>query len=356
MIVREQLDRAVAAGIITDGQAAALAQLWLSDGAASVPAAIPRARFDVAHVLWYLGALVVIGAMGAFQTIAWNELGAGALAAIAVVYAIGFTLVGAHLWHHRGLRVPGGLLVTVAVTMAPIAAYALQEGFGWWGADHPSGPYRDIFRYLSGGWFLPEAATLVASAVALRFFRFPFLLMPAAVALWLLAMDMAGLMDGAYPYESLARARVSFGFGLAIMIVAWLVDLRARADFAFWLHLFGGLALWGGLYFPLAWWGGNWTAPTLVSIAFLPLSVFLGRRIYLVLGGIGVFAFLAHLSISVFSFSLLFPIILSALGAGVIALGVLYHHRRARLTAWLDRTLPPSVAALRPPHARGPVL
>ena len=288
--------------------------------------------------------------MGAFQTIAWTELGPEALAIIAIVYGVLFTLAGAHLWFRRGLRVPGGLLVTVAVTMAPLAAYALEESLGW---SSPSGRYRDIYRYLQGGWFLPEAATVVASVVALRFFRFPFLLMPAAVALWLMAMDVAALVDPSYPISLRDQTHITVGFGALVMVAAWIIDLRARADFAFWLHLFGGLTLWLALFFPITWWDGDWTAPTLVSLAMIPLSVFLGRRVYLILGGIGVFAFLGHLAFSVFSLSLLFPFVLSALGVGVIALGVLYHRRRARLEAWFARTLPPALAALRPPHARG---
>jgi hypothetical protein len=347
---RQQLDRAVAAGIISREQAAALEKLWAGEGAPveAAPAALPRGRFDAAHVLWYFGALVVIAAMGAFQTIAWIELGPGALASIAVVYGVVFTLAGAWLWHRRGLRVPGGLLVTIAVTMAPLAAYALQDALGW--PKPPSARYRDIYLYLTGGWFLPEIATVVASVVALRFFRFPFLLMPAAAALWLMAMDAAALIDPLYHLRH--QSHVAVAFGLAVMIAAWLVDLRARADFAFWLHMFGGLSLWMGLHFPLAWWGADWTAPVLASSALIPLALFLGRRVYLVLGGIGVFLFLGHLAFSVFSFSLLFPFVLSALGVAVIALGVLYQRRRDRIAAWVERTLPAWLAALRPPHVR----
>jgi hypothetical protein len=350
MTTRAQLDRAVAAGIISREQATALERLWADQSSAGhgAPAALPRGRFDAAYVLWYFGALVVIAAMGAFQTIAWTELGPGALAAIAVVYGVVFTLAGAWLWHRRGLRVPGGLMIAVAITMAPLAAYALQDALGW--PRPPSARYRDIYLYLTGGWFPPEIATVIASVVALRFFRFPFLLMPAAVALWFMAMDAAALIDPLYHLRHQSHVAVAFGF--AVMVAAWLVDLRARADFAFWLHLFGGLSFWTGLHFPLAWWGADWTVPALASLALIPLALFLGRRVYLILGGIGLFLFLGHLAFSVFSFSLLFPFVLSALGVGVIALGVLYHRRRDRIAAWVEHVVPPWLAALRPPHAR----
>ena len=62
----------------------------------SVPAgeASPPARFDAAHLLWYAGALIVIGAMGLFSTVAFSQMGGQALTACAVIYAIGFTAAG----------------------------------------------------------------------------------------------------------------------------------------------------------------------------------------------------------------------------------------------------------------------
>src|SRR6478735_1858195 len=81
------------------------------------------AKFDAAHLLWYAGALIVIGAMGLFSTVAFSQMGGGALTACAIAYAIGFTAAGHHLWHRRQLRVPGGLLIAVAVSMAPLAVF-----------------------------------------------------------------------------------------------------------------------------------------------------------------------------------------------------------------------------------------
>ena len=46
---------------------------------------------------------------------------------------------------------------------------------------------------------------------------------------------------------------MSLWFGLVVLVVAWIVDRRARGgDFAFWLHLFGLMAFWGGLSLPTA--------------------------------------------------------------------------------------------------------
>ncbi len=82
-----------------------LAFLSKSPGSASV--ASPPAKFDAAHLLWYAGALIVIGAMGLFSTVAFSQMGGRALTACAIAYAIGFAVAGHYLWHRKNLRVPG---------------------------------------------------------------------------------------------------------------------------------------------------------------------------------------------------------------------------------------------------------
>ena len=90
---REDLDRAVAAGVIRAEQADAL---WRCLGGADATEAGVglRPRFDLVHVLWYAGALIVIGAMGLFATLALARLGGGALAVIALTYAVLFSVAG----------------------------------------------------------------------------------------------------------------------------------------------------------------------------------------------------------------------------------------------------------------------
>ena len=67
---------------------------FLSTRATRSPVA-PAPRFDLAHLLWYAGALIVMGAMGLFSTLAFSAMGGAALTATALVYAAAFTAAGA---------------------------------------------------------------------------------------------------------------------------------------------------------------------------------------------------------------------------------------------------------------------
>jgi len=117
------LRAAVAAGALDDNSLSRLLD-FLATRQSSVPRiggtpAAPAPQFDLAHLLWYAGALIVMSAMGLFSTLAFSSMGGFALAATAVVYAILFTVAGHHLWYGRDLRIPGGLLIAIAVSMAP---------------------------------------------------------------------------------------------------------------------------------------------------------------------------------------------------------------------------------------------
>src|SRR5260370_16045331 len=119
-ISRQDLDAAVARGIIDAASAEAFVQVFDRRRAeAGGP------RFDATHVLWYAGALIVMAAMGLFSTNAFSRFGGRALTLTAIAYAVVFAAAGHFLWHRRNLRIPRRVLVTVAVTLAPLPTHVI---------------------------------------------------------------------------------------------------------------------------------------------------------------------------------------------------------------------------------------
>ncbi|WP_426436319.1 hypothetical protein [Bradyrhizobium genosp. P] len=308
--------------------------------------ASPRAKFDAASLLWYAGALIVIGAMGLFSTLAFSQMGGRALTLCAIAYAIGFSVAGHYLWHARNLRVPGGLLIAVAVSMAPLAVYGIQDELGWWGTFGKPGTVHDFYIWVKGSWVFMEIATVAAGIVALRYYRFPFIVALIAVALWFMSMDLAPWFSGVNYLDFEMRRRVSIWFGLLVLAVAWTVDYRSRnGDFAFWLHLFGLLAFWGGITSSDSATELGRAMYCLFNVGLLALAVILMRRAYAVFGAFGICLYLGHLADVVFKDSLLFPFALSLIGVAVIAAGLLYHRNERAIASWLAAHL--SAAMLR---------
>ena len=86
MIEDSDLDAAVAAGLLDPAlrtklvSFAAKRRQTASDSAAETAA--PSPKFESVHVLYYAGALIIIGAMGLFANAAFDNLGGWALTAI----------------------------------------------------------------------------------------------------------------------------------------------------------------------------------------------------------------------------------------------------------------------------------
>jgi hypothetical protein len=348
----DDLCAAHAAGIITAAQCDALLGFLAPRSAirdAHRAADEGRGKFDVVHLLWYGGALTVMSAMGLFSTVAFAQMGGVALTATAVVYAVLFLGAGHYLWRVSKLETPGGLLIAVAVSMAPLAVFGVEDALGWWSKFGKPGTPHDFYVWIKGSWIFMEIAALAAAALALRFYRFPFIVLIAGIALWFMSMDLVPWLTGTPAYDFEVSRKVSVWFGLAMLAAAVAVNLRQRSgDFAFWLYLFGMITFWGGITA-----SSNGTAFDkalywAMNVSLLMLSTVIGRRVFAVFGTIGVAIYLGDLAGKVFKDSLMFPFALSAIGVGIIAFGLYYHRRQAAVQAWMDAQLPPALKRLRP--------
>ncbi|MGJ4895451.1 hypothetical protein ACQR2B_10675 [Bradyrhizobium oligotrophicum] len=324
---------------------------YLEQQAKAGPAA--HAKFDAAHLLWYAGALIVIGAMGLFSTVAFSQMGGRALTACALAYAAAFGFAGDHLWR-RSLRVPGGLLIAIAVSMAPLAVYGVQAEFGWWGKFGKPGTVHDFYVWIKGSWLFMEIATIAAGAIALRFYRVPFIVAIMSVALWFMSMDLTPWIFNVSHFDWEMRRIVSIWFGLGILAVAWIVDYTSHSrDFGFWLHLFGLMAFWGGVSATEGATEPGKAIYCLLNVGLLAIAVIIVRRAYAVFGAIGITMYLGHLADVVFKDSLLFPFALSLIGIAVVAVGLAYHRKQRVISEWLTANLPAAVLRLRPQGALG---
>lgn len=348
---RTELRAALDAGVIDASTYERLAN-FLSErerASGAEPSAAPR--FDVVNVLWYMGALIVMGAMSLFSTTAFGLWGPRALMTTSIAYGFVFLLAARSLWR-RGLRTPGGLLVTCAVSMAPLAIFAIQLLNGHDPTE--TTPYKDFYIWIRAGWLPMELGTIAAALFALIFFPFPFLVMIVAFALWFMSMDLTPWLLQTESFSMQQRANVSLLFGLFIIAVAWLVDLRRwrSGDFAYWLHLFGIMTFWGGL---TAQHSGGEIGKAIycaINVGLVLLSLLLMRRVYAVFGAIGVSLYLGHLAEEVFKDSILFPFALSGIGVLIIAAGLLFHRYGPKLAEVVGQVLPDYMRELRPAHAR----
>ena len=306
-----------------------------------------KPRFDAANVAYYLGALIVIGAMGWFMNKAWDGMGGPGLFAVASCYAVCFVMGGRTLWA-QSLRIPGGLLFTIAVCMVPLATFGVERWTGYWPAADP-GSYTRFHPYINSSWIIMEAATVAAGAIALRFWRFPFLTAPIAYSLWYMSMDLADLLGGHQVLNWEEKQRISMIFGAVMLLVTYLVDLRGKSDdFTFWGYLFGLMAFWGGLSSMDSRSELAKFVYCLINIGLIACSLVLRRRAFIIFGSLGLFGYLGHLAYRVFADSILFPFVLSLIGILIIYLGLQYKRRSGRIEGYIRASVLPRISGLIP--------
>lgn len=280
----------------------------------------PREAVNVTSVAWYGGGTVALVAMSVFLGTGWSDNGPGVGLGIALTYLAVFVTL-AEVFRSRYLRVPAGLMATVAVGLVPAVTYAVLSLTLWPGGEPSSTPldYPDLYSYISGGWVVLEAAVLLAAALAWLRYRLPFILAPLMVAGWFASMDLADAMAPGSTADNVASAAVS----VALLGGGWWLDRRDLRGEAFWLHL-GGLL--SGYYALASLDGGGvgalMTVTGVLGAIAIGVALVLHRRVYLVFGAAWLFTALGYLAFEVFGGSLLFPVALALLGVGVVVGGV----------------------------------
>ena len=86
----------------------------------------------------------------------------------------------------------------------------------------------------------------------------------------------------------------------------------------------------------------------LLNVFLVFFGAAIGRRVFTVLGGLGVAIYLGYLAHRVFRDSLMFPFALTLLGLGVVALGIWWQRHEAGIHARLSVLVPRGLHNLYP--------
>lgn len=329
-ITRKKLNDAVEGKIISSEQADALFEFFQAHSH-------DTPRFTFTNVLYYLGGLIAIGAMTLFMNLGWESFGGAGIVFISVLYAaIGLKIT--NNFADKNLNIPAGICVTFVVCLTPLAIYGLQQWMGVWPDESV---YRDYHRYIKWHWLYMELGTLAVGCILVWKYKYPFLIMPIAVTLWYMTMDITAMISGGDITWEL-RKLVSLYSGLLVTCFAVWVDVRSRrkADYAFWIYIFGVIAFWGGLSLQNSDTELSKFIYFFINLLMIGIGVVLVRKVFVVFGTLGSCGYLGHLAFDFFKDSWLFPITLTAIGLGIIYLGILWQKNEKAITEKSRRILP----------------
>lgn len=329
----DDLKAATQARLITNEQAQQLWAFWERQRERS-----PQFRFS--HVLYYFGGLLAISAITLFVTQAWETLRGFPLFLITTLLFI-LGCLFARYFLQRKLFIPAGIMATFSLVLVPLAVYNIQITLGL--LPPPQYYAADYHYFINGYWVPMELTTLLAGAVMLYIYDFPFLLFPVAVTLWYLSMDLYSLLFNTYDFSS--RANFSIVFGLLVIASAIYFDFKYddRRDYPFWLYIVGVVVFWGGLTCQHSDSEITKFIYCMINILLIICSVFLNRRVFAIFGALGVLGYLGHLAFSIFADSLGFPLVLVFLGIGIILAATRWPAAEAKLVSYLHPYIPKKI-------------
>jgi len=326
-----RLDSAVSLGIITAAQAAEIRALTPVRAA---PSHGPRA-VGAETIGYVLGAITVVVAMGWFLADRWDWLGAGGVLAVAVLYAALFLVVG---WRLRGegATLAANVATLLSVTMVPIAVVSMNELMGWFANRSGSActAAEWMFWRCRGEEIVVELATVVALVAVLRATRFSLAVLPLA-ALSLRFVFHAVTFGLGAPLGGIAVSWIWLICTSLSVAVAYEASRRQSEDedFAIWLHLVGAFSAAVASVMLIN--QVEWYRHLLVPAAFMAFAFSLRMRrfVWTLLGLAWFVSYLGWLAADVFRDTPFFPIILAALGVGVIIATVWIQRNSASLVA-----------------------
>lgn len=297
----------------------------------------PDTRFNLTNTLYYLGGFLAIGALTLFMNLGWEAFGGWGIVAICGLYALG-GLALAELMGKRQLELPAALAAVFVVVLTPLAIYGFQQAMGWWDSDLE---YRKYHRLIEPLWLWMELGTLAVGGLIFIRYRYPLLVMPLAVTLWYLSLDLADWLTGNQAGFR-QQAWLTMWFGLGILVLAAAVDWFSehRFDYAWWLYLAGVIAFWSGLTAQDSDSELSRFGYCCINLLLMWLGIILQRRVFMLFGALGVSIYLGHLAWTVFEDSWLFPIVLTLFGLAVVYLGILWQRNEMRISTALRAVLP----------------
>lgn len=335
-LTKKKLESAAEANIISFQQVDTLYDFLLSQSEGAP-------RFTFIHVLYYLGGLIAIGAMTIFMNIGWESFAGAGIFFISLLYS-GVGLKLSNVFSAKELPIPAGICATFVVCLTPLTIYGLQQWLGLWPDETV---YNQYHRYIKWHWIYMELGTLAVGVIVAWKYKYPFLMMPIAVTLWYMTMDVAAIISGGELSWEL-RKLVSLYSGLLIIALAIWIDIRShkKADYAFWLYIFGVMAFWMGLSFQYT---DNELSKFIyfcINLLMISVGVLLARRIFVVFGALGCCGYLGYLAFDVFEDSWVFPIALTVIGLLIIYLGVLWQKHEKTITQKARAILPTALYEL----------
>jgi hypothetical protein len=323
-ISREELTNA---GVEFGVEPAQTEQIW--NKLAQTTAA---SRSGAAQIVWYFGAAITLVAMFWLMGQATTTWGYPGPLCLSLVYMASFAYAGSRLVDQQDLRIPGGLLYSLATAMTPVSVYALLQ-------IHKAGGYDDV------GVLLMMLATVAVGTIFTLRTRISFVSVPPLLAGSVAAITIDNLLIGGQGWA--AWNKTVLIYGLIVSALSFIIDRKTREDYAFWGYFVGACSVFLSLTF-LEKGEPGYALYALGGLFSVFVAIVLSRHVFAFLGALAVLIYIVHVIYAALSDSLALPLALTLVGAMTIFLGNWYRKNSERIEKKALSLIPEGLRKLLP--------
>ncbi len=276
----------------------------------------PLKDSDTATFFWYAGIALSFLALLAFsQKLVETYTGLG-LSAAALMCATAFAIMASIIRTKPGLQILFGVLVTGMVLMVPIFVVGLQisDLLDASSVTNKGEPY--LLEPIKDNPYYPAMATIIAGSLALRFSSFLFIVVPITLAVWLIvAKFLIGELGGAWRDVALLLAVLT-------IVVVWIVDLRSKWNFGFWMHKCTMLLIAApvGSFFLEADEAYKRLA-VFICVLVIAICLYLRRPSGVYWGTVGIYGYVSHVVFDLLHNPVSASFVLVIIGIGMVLIG-----------------------------------
>eukprot|EP01091_Cochliopodium_minus_P000124 TRINITY_DN10157_c0_g1_i1.p1 TRINITY_DN10157_c0_g1~~TRINITY_DN10157_c0_g1_i1.p1 ORF type:complete len:889 (+),score=139.27 TRINITY_DN10157_c0_g1_i1:35-2668(+) len=296
-VFQETLNRSVTENIITHEQSQKIQAIWIENsdkyhlnkddsltGSIFYVLSAAGSKITLINVLYFGGALLVIGSMTLFMTLGFSSFGGFGLFLISLIYGLSF-FFGAYIYFDDPeYKMVRGILSCISLGMVPLGIYGIMEMM-----NKTRYRYDELHRIAAGQWVPIEIGTVVIGTVIIYYVPFPFTTSIISFALWFMSMDLVPLFFRDWYYWD-KRMNFSIIFGFLQISAGYYIEVTYSQvqDFAFWIYLFGLIIFSSGLCFYSVRTDKQALIALFLNIILFLLSHVLNRDMFAVFGGIGI--------------------------------------------------------------------
>ena len=336
MITKNDVNKLVASGIITEQQGNDIAILVEKDADSAIEFAdgheSQKHSFSIAKTLYYLGGFLIIFSISYFLGNNWESLGnfGRILTTSLLVVIFGYSGMKLKCTQYKTV---GSMLLLAAMVAVPLFIHSVERAIGLWptasyGLNDLS--YENFLGLVNTAWIALDIITLAIAVWAFSKFKDPILSLPVAHFFWFLMLDATNAIVGSHTFDMETLTLKAFVSLIAgSLLVAWGIYYNKKQDdsVGVWPWVYG-LAIVLGSLIDLRFVQGNYKLLfQILILAFgvgaLLVATPLKSRTFLTFGSIGIFWFIQDLVWSYFTDSLGFSVALLLSGLLTIGFGVM---------------------------------